>query len=177
MVTFSPLTRPEASDILVKAEHESCKPAGTHGLIRGNTCGFADPRIRFTCGGRLPRIRVWILELTGTCAGTRLNIFILLIQISAAVRVTPKLHKLALQLFTSTGVRTLERPAHGPLHEACDAVRAFRALPRVVSLLASLLFVHNKSRTSSLWARKLLAYQVSHSEVAAGHAPPSSCTH
>ena len=41
-----------------KAEHESCIPAGTHRLTCGNTCGFADPRIRITCGHRSPRIQV-----------------------------------------------------------------------------------------------------------------------
>ena len=45
--------------------------------------------------------------------------------------------------------------------------------PRV-SLLTSLLFMHNELRTSSLRARKLLAYQVSNSELEVGDGPPSS---
>ena len=42
----------------IKAEHESCIPAGTHRLTHGNTCRFADPRIQITCYHRSPRIQV-----------------------------------------------------------------------------------------------------------------------
>lgn len=45
-----------------------------------------------------------------------------------------------------------------------------------ISLLTSLLFMHNELRTSSLQACKLLAYQVSHSELEAGDGLPSSWT-
>ena len=52
------LGRGEHRRPMVKAEHESFIPAGTHRLTRGNTCGFADPRIRITCHHRSPRIQV-----------------------------------------------------------------------------------------------------------------------